>query len=149
MNVLRLRTVVSALAIAAFTMGATPAGPMATVNQFITAFNKEDRAGELAACTAQTGIIDDFPPHAWMSCSAWEDEYEAFSKKDGDSGGQITLGTPWHVDVTGDVAYVVVPATFSYKHNGTTVTQKNSVWTLVLKKTSTGWLISAWAWGAH
>ena len=72
-----------------------------------------------------------------------------FSKKDGDTGGRVTLGTPFHVDITGDVAYVVVPATFSYSHKGTTVTQKNSVWTLVLKKTSTGWLISAWAWGAH
>src|SRR5579863_4404410 len=115
MNVLRFRAFVSTLAIAAFTMGAAPAGPMATVNQFVSAFNKEDRAGELAACTPQTGIIDDFPPHAWMTCSAWETAYETLSKKDGDTGAQITLGTPWHVDVTGDVAYLVVPVTLSYE----------------------------------
>jgi ketosteroid isomerase-like protein len=146
MNVVRLRTLASALVIAAFTLGATPAGPMVTVNAFVTAFNKDDVKGELAACAPQAGIIDDFPPHAWMSCAAWESAFEAFNKQDGDTGPKVTLGTPWHVAVTGDVAYVVVPTTYSYKHKGSAVTQNGSVWTLVLKKTSSGWLITAWAW---
>ena len=146
MNVVRLRVVVSALAIVAFTLGAAPAGPMTTVNAFVTAFNKHDVKGELAACAPQAGIIDDFPPHAWMSCADWESAYEEFSKQDGDSGSKVTLGTPWHVNVTGDLAYVVVPTTYTFEHKGSTVTQNNSVWTLVLKKASSGWLITAWAW---
>ncbi|HZY99236.1 MAG TPA: nuclear transport factor 2 family protein [Candidatus Baltobacteraceae bacterium] len=146
MNVLRLRAFASALALAVFTLGATPVSPMGTVQKFVDAFNKHDVTGELAACAPQAGIIDDFPPHAWMSCADWESAYEAFNKSDGDTGSHVTLGAPWHVDVTGDVAYVVVPTTYTYEHKGAPVTQNNSVWTLVLKKSSSGWRIAAWAW---
>lgn len=146
MNVLRLRAFLAALAIGAFTLGATPVSPMGPVKQFVTAFNKGDAKGMAALCTPQTAILDDFPPHTWGSCSAWVDAFNAFSKQDGDTGPVVTLGTPLHVDITGNVAYVVVPTTYVYKHKGSTVTQNGSVWTLVLKRTSSAWLIASWAW---
>ncbi|HEY1976302.1 MAG TPA: hypothetical protein VGG89_07155 [Candidatus Baltobacteraceae bacterium] len=148
MYAVRLRTFVSALALAAFTLGATPVSPMGTVKAFVDAFNKADGKGMLATCAPQAGIIDDFPPHAWMSCGDWWKAYLAFSKQDGDSDGLVTLGPPVHVDVTGNLAYVVVPTTFSYQHKGSTVKQNGATWTLVLKNTSAGWRITAWAWGA-
>lgn len=121
---------------------------MGAVEKFLDGFNSGNGPALVAACAAQTGIIDDFPPHAWMSCGNWWKAFVAFSKEDGDTDPIVKIGTPARVDITGDVAYVVVPATFSYKHKGSTVTQNGSTWTLVLKNGSTGWHITAWAWGA-
>lgn len=142
----RLKTVASAFVLAAFTAGAAPAGPMDPVRQFVDGFNKGDAATIYAACSSATGIIDDFPPHAWMSCSEWYKAFAAFSKEDGDSNAIVTLGTPVHVDVTGKLAYVVVPTTYAFKHRGKPVTQTGSTWTLVVKNTSAGWRITDWAW---
>lgn len=134
------------LAVIVSTVGATPVSPMGTVQAFVDAFNKGDLQAAVATCTPQAGVIDDFPPHEWMSCAAWADAFTAFGKQDGDTGSHITLGPPTHVDVTKDVAYVVVPATLSFRHKGSPVTQHDSVWTFILKNASDGWRISAWAW---
>jgi hypothetical protein len=142
----RLRAFAVTLALVSLTIGATAAGPMTPVHQFADAFNKGDAKTMLAACIGATRIIDDFPPHAWMSCSDWYDAYVAFSKQDGDVDGAVTLGTPTHVNVTGNVAYVVVPTTYTFKHRGKPVTQSGSTWTLVVKNTPVGWRIAAWAW---
>ena len=146
MYVLRLRAFVCALAIAAFSLGATPASPLGPVQAFVDGFNKANAATMAAACASETGIIDDFPPHAWMSCGAWWKAFVAFSKQDGDSDAVVTLGTPAHVNVTGNLAYVVVPTTYVYKHQGKQVTMNGSTWTLVLKNSPAGWHITAWAW---
>ena len=134
------------LALATLTIGATPSGPMAAVHQFTAGFNKSDATMMMDACASETGIIDDFPPHEWMSCGDWWKAFVAFSKQDGDTGATVTLGTPTHVDVTGNVAYVVVPTTYTFKHRGKPVTETGSTWTLVVKNTPAGWRITAWAW---
>ena len=45
----------------------------------------------------------------------------------GASGYRIALGEPRHVDVTGDYAYVVVPATMTFQLRGQPVTQTGSL----------------------
>jgi len=123
---------------------------MATVNQFVSGFNKGDMKSALAACADQASIIDDFPPHAWSgsgACAAWASDYDAFAKKNGITDGIVTLGTPKHVDVTGDVAYVVVPAEFAYKKDSKPTKETGATFVLVLKKADAGWRITAWAWG--
>ena len=119
---------------------------MTTVNAFVAGFNKADGKAIVATCASQAGIIDDFPPHAWMSCSDWWDAYVAFSKQDGDVGGVVTLGAPTHVDVSGNVAYVVVPTTYVFKHHGKLTTMNGSTWTVILKNEPAGWRITGWAW---
>ena len=52
------------------------------------------------------------------------------------------------IDITADRAYVVVPATYSYKEKGPPVTEPGSIWTLALKKGEAGWRITGWAWTA-
>lgn len=146
MHVVRLRAFASALALAAFTLGATPASPMGTVQKFVDAFNKADAQGMSATCATQTGIIDDFPPHEWMSCGQWWNAFVAFSKEDGDTKPVVTLGTPTHVDVKGNLAYVVVPTTYVYDHNGKPVTMNGSTMTVILKNSPAGWRITAWSW---
>jgi hypothetical protein len=60
----------------------------------------------------------------------------------------VTLSKPRHIDITADRAYVVVPATYSYKEKGTLVKEPGSIWTLALKKDEAGWRITGWAWTA-
>lgn len=58
----------------------------------------------------------------------------------------VALGEPLHNNVTGDSAYVVVPATMTFKVGGKQVTQSGAVFTVALRKLSDEWRIAAWAW---
>src|ERR1700680_17007 len=125
---------------------------MASVHQFIDGLNKGDAKTALAACASPASIIDGFPPHEWhgaTACADWASAFAAFSKKNGLTDEIVTLGTPWHVDVTGDRAYVVVPVGFTYKQNGKPAMESGSVLTVALKKVAAGWRITAWAWARH
>jgi hypothetical protein len=59
----------------------------------------------------------------------------------------VTLGTPLHANVTGDSAYLVIPATMTFKIHGKQVTQSGATFTTALRKCEDGWHIAAWAWG--
>jgi len=125
---------------------------MAAVKQFDNSFNSGDAKGVVAACSDQAIIIDDFPPHVWQgatTCQNWMNDLAAYDKKNGITDGVVKLSKPWHVDVTGDRAYVVVPTKYIYKLNGKRVVESGSVWTLALQKTGTGWRIAGWAWAQH
>jgi ketosteroid isomerase-like protein len=127
-------------------------GVMGSVHQFVDGFNKGDAKTALAACASPALIIDDFPPHVWhgpAACADWSNAYDANAKKNGITDGIVTMGTPWHVDVTGDRAYVVVPVNYTYKQNGKPVTESGSIFTVALKKIEAGWRITGWAWAKH
>ena len=122
---------------------------MAPVHQFVDGFNKGDTKSALAACADQTNIIDEFPPHEWHgagACAQWANDFEADEKKNGVTDGRVTLGTPRHVDITGDRAYIVVPSSYSYKKNGKPMKETGSTFTFVLQKGAAGWRIIAWTW---
>jgi ketosteroid isomerase-like protein len=130
---------------------AVDAGVMATVHQFVDGFNKGDMKRAVAACAPSAFIIDDFPPHQWggSACADWARDLTAASKSAGITDGIVTLGKPWHVDVAGNRAYVVVPTTYTYKQHGKPVTESGSVLTVVLNLGTAGWRITAWAWAQH
>ena len=128
------------------------AAAMATVNQFVDGFNKGDTKTALAACASPASIIDEFGRHEWQgptACADWARDYAADDARQGITAGVVTLGKPWHVNITGALAYVVVPATYTYELHGKPMQETGSVWTLVLKKGVSGWRIAAWAWAAH
>src|SRR5512134_3276330 len=82
---------------------------MAAVHQFVDAFNKGDTKAAAAVCADETSIIDEFPPHEWHgagACAKWMADYDVDAKKNSITDGVVTLGTPKHVDVTADRAYV-------------------------------------------
>src|SRR6185312_15401569 len=120
MYTVRLRAFVCTLAVVAFTLGATPVSPMGTVKQLVDDFNNGNLTAASALCVAPGGIIDEFPPHQWAS----------------------------HADITGKVAYVVVPTTYAYKHHGKAVTESGSILIVILSMTPAGWRITSWAWAA-
>jgi hypothetical protein len=120
---------------------------MATVNQFNDSMNKGDVKTGLAACAEHTSIVDEFPPYHWTTtCADWANDYDAFNKANGITEPIATFGKPKHVDITGDRAYVVVPAKYTFKHNGKRVTESGSMMTGALQKGAEGWRITGWAW---
>lgn len=122
---------------------------VAQVHQFIDGFNKGDAKSALATCAEQTSIIDEFPPHEWHgagACAKWASDYEANAKKEGITDGVVTYGKPRHVMVTGDRAYVVTPAGYTWKQSGKPQKEKNATFTAALQKGASGWRMVGWAW---
>ncbi len=122
---------------------------MAAVLQYVDAFNNADPAGMAAACADPMQILDGMSPHVWQGPTAAEDWWTdvlAEGEHLGLSGLRIALGEPRHVDVTGDYAYVVAPATMTFDLRGQQVTQTGAVYTVALRKVGAAWRLSAWAW---
>jgi len=138
-------------------LGAVATGPalasdktdaFAPVQQFMDGFNKGDMKLALAACADETSIIDNFAPHEWHgagACAKWASDFDAAVKRDGITDGKVALGKPKHVDVTVDRAYVVVPATYTYKLKGKPM-KLYGQWTAALQKLPAGWRLTGWTW---
>ena len=150
-----MRRLILALAIA---LAVTPAAAsdksdvMAVVNQFNDGLNKGDVKTALAACATPSAIIDEFPPYNWQgatSCADWAKDFGTYNAANGITVPIAKLGKPRHVDITGDRAYVVAPATYTYKQHGKKVTEAGSTLTVALQKAPTGWAITSWAWSKH
>jgi ketosteroid isomerase-like protein len=125
------------------------AGPMATVQHFLEAFNKGDAKAAGAACADDAVIIDEFAPYEWKGgngCAKWMDAYAADAAKNRITDPVVSLGTPIHEDVTGDHAYIVLPAVYKFNRDGKPVAENSSWLTLALQKGARGWLIVGWAW---
>jgi len=145
------------IALAIAVLAAAPASAtdktevMGVVHLWVDSFNKGDLKAMAATCTDDAAIIDDFPPHEWHgpgACARWSSDFEAFVKSGDDTERVVTVGKPWHLDVTADRAYVVAPTTYSYKAKGKPVLEKGIV-TVALQKGAVGWRITGWAWADH
>jgi hypothetical protein len=125
---------------------------LATVHRFIDAFNHRDTKSALATCAPRASIIDDIPPHEWQgsnACADWARDLAASDKASGVTGGNVTLSDPWRVEVNGTSAYVVLPASYSYKVHGKPVTESGSIFTVALQRLGGTWRITGWAWSAR
>ena len=119
---------------------------MRPIRQFVDSFNGGDLK---TVCAAQSAIIDEFPPYLWQgatACADWSNDFDAYREKNGITDPKITLGLGQHVDVTGDRAYVVVPAHLTFKQNGKRVTERDPILTVTLQKIADSWRIAGWAW---
>jgi hypothetical protein len=122
---------------------------MAPVHQFVDGFNKGDVTSALGACAEETYIIDEFAPYQWNgagACSKWANDYDAYAKENGRTDGVVTIGIPKHVEIVGDRAYVVVPASYIYKQKGKMVKETGSILTITLQRAANGWRMTAWTW---
>ncbi len=134
------------------TPGPAQTAVLAPINQFVDGFNKGDTKMAVAACADETSILDEFPPHEWHgagACAKWLNDFDADARKNGITDGVVTLGEALHVDVNADYAYVVIPANYTFKQKGKTVSEVGSIITLSLHKSATGWRITGWAWAKH
>jgi ketosteroid isomerase-like protein len=125
---------------------------MRPVFQFVDAFNRDDLKSALGDCPAQSAIIDEFPPYLWQgatACADWSNDFNAYRQRNHITNPKITLGLVSYVDITGDRAYVVIPAHLTFKQNGKRVTERNPTLTLTLQKIADSWRIAGWAWANH
>ena len=123
--------------------------PLAAVQQYIDAFNKGDREGMSAAFAVPGSILDGMAPHLWLGPTASQDWYRDVlieGEQHGASDYFVTLGEPLHNNITGDSAYVVVPATMRFKVQNQEILQTGAMFTVALRKLAEGWRIAAWAW---
>ncbi len=121
---------------------------LATIHQWVDDFAKSDSKAAIAVCADQTSIIDDIPPHEWQgagACAKWYGDFDAFAKEGDVTEPLVTLGKTKHLDISGNTAYFVAPASITYKAKGSPVKQA-AIWTVALRKSPAGWRITAWAW---
>jgi ketosteroid isomerase-like protein len=123
--------------------------PLAAVNQYINAFNQGDESAMAATFAVPGSILDGMAPHVWQGPTASQDWYRDVlteGEQHGASDYFVTLGEPLHNNTTGESAYVVVPATMTFKVQGQKITQTGAVFTVALRKLAEGWRIASWAW---
>ena len=120
----------------------------APITTFIDSFNKGDTAGAAATHAPDVVIVDEVPPFYWRGPKAfaeWGAALDADAKQQGMTEPSVTLGAATRTESSGDVAYVIVPATFAFKRKGVPMREAAQM-TFVLKKGATGWLIHSWTW---
>jgi hypothetical protein len=123
--------------------------PLAAVHQYIDGFNKGDAQLMAATFAVPGSILDGMAPHVWQGPTVTQDWYRDVlveGEQHGASGYLVTLGEALHNKITAESAYVVVPATMTFKVDGKQITQTGAVFTVALRKFIDGWRISAWAW---
>ena len=122
---------------------------LAAVHRYIDAFNAGDLDAMAAVFDSAGTILDGMAPHVWLGPSAVSDWYRDVMTESahlGASGYAVSVGAPLHNSVSGDSAYVVLPATMSFTLNGAPVTQSGASFTVALRRFPDDWRITAWAW---
>jgi ketosteroid isomerase-like protein len=121
------------------------------LNHFADAFNKGDAKAALALCSEQALIIDEFPPYLWRGtgCGKWMSDYDVNAKKNGITDGHVVLGVARHVDITGDIAYVVMPIDYTFRKKGKAQREMGSLLTVTLQKGAAGWQLTGWTYSKH
>src|ERR1700736_5281245 len=93
-------------------------------------------------------IIDEIPPFRWMGPDAaktWWSDYGKFAAAHKLASPYLTMGTPVSRVITGDSAYIVVPATVQVIASGKRVSEQGFL-TFVVVQTSYGWSIDTQIW---
>jgi ketosteroid isomerase-like protein len=149
-TVTRLAVIIPAFAWAGASTALTATTePLAAVRQYVDAFNNGDVEVMAATCSVPASILDGLAPHVWQgptACQDWYRDVLTAGDKEDATGYLVILGEPRHVDITGDRAYVVVPATMTFKVHDRQMTQSVSTFSVALQKLAVGWRITAWAW---
>ena len=121
---------------------------LARARQLVDAWNKNDSAAVADIVTESIEIIDVFPPYHWSGPHAlhdWNDGFAADAKANAVTEPSVELIQPTHVDVSGDYAYLVVPAIFHWKKGAETMQDKGVI-TSALRKVDQKWRVAAFAW---
>ena len=127
---------------------AADAGPRATIDAFIAAFNSGDAAAAKATHEAAPTIIDEPPPYLWSGREAfdhWVADQHSEAVARGRSSEKVSIGKTRRAEISTTNAYVIVPATYSYTEKGVAMAEPSQM-TFTLRKAPSGWRISAWSW---
>jgi len=141
----------AALAVASPSFASDKTDAVAPVHQFVDNMNKNDMKAAAAAYAPDASIIDEFPPHYWHGANAfgdWGKDFGADAQTNGVTDPVLTLGKAKRIDVTGDHAYAIFAATYSFKQHGKHIRETADM-TFALQKLADGWRIAAWSFTRH
>lgn len=120
----------------------------ATIAQFSAALHAGDSKAARTFLAPRTVILDDVAPYYWGGRKAFENWQADLAKASAARGMReedAVLGAPTRVDVTGDRAYAILPATHTFKMKGRMMREVAQL-TFTLAKDVAGWKIVSWAW---
>ncbi len=119
-----------------------------TISQFSAALHAGDSKAAKTFLTGRTVILDDVAPYYWGGTHAfetWQADLAKASTARGMSEEDAVLGAPTRVEVSGDHAYAILPATHTFKMKGRMMREVAQL-TFTLAKDPAGWKIVSWAW---
>lgn len=120
------------------------------IGQFSAALHSGDSKAAKKFLAGRTVILDDVAPYYWGGANAfenWQADLVKASAAKGMSEEDAELGTPTRIEVTGDHAYAVLPATQTFTMKGRRM-RENAQLTFILAKDAAGWKITSWTWTA-
>jgi hypothetical protein len=123
---------------------------IAPVQKFIDSFNKGDMAAAAAthAADADLVIVDEVSPFLWRGPRAfqtWSTDLDNDARQHGITDQKVTVAAPTRAEASGDQAYLVVPAVYTFKQRGVAMREAAQM-TFALRKGPGGWMIHGWTW---
>jgi len=121
---------------------------LAQIQRIIDSINKGDAAGAAATHAADVVIIDEVSPYIWrggQAFQAWSADLDKDAKARGITDQVVTISAPTREETSGDRAYVVVPAVYTFKERGVAM-RESAQFAFALRKGAGGWLIDGWTW---
>ncbi|MDP3855676.1 nuclear transport factor 2 family protein [Phenylobacterium sp.] len=133
----------------ATTAAAADARLAAPIGQFIDSFNKGDLKAAVATHMGDVAIVDEVAPFVWRgpgAVEAWAGDLAKDATAKGLTDQSVALSPATRELVSGDRAYVIVPAVYSFKDHGKPMREAAQM-TFSLRKDAAGaWKINAWTW---
>ena len=132
-------------------MAEDDAALMKPIDGFITSTGQGKTVEAFGYFTPSQSIIDEFAPYHWSgpkAASTWWAGFLADSKTSGMTEADMRLGQPKRILQSARHAYVVVPATLTFKLKGA-AGHEDGVFAFTLDKTAKGWRIAAFSWAGE
>jgi SnoaL-like domain len=146
------RTSFIAALLLTLTAPASAAGPgaaiMATVNGVVRSFGVDKPSSVGTWFTPNATVVDDFAPYSWTGTNAavrWWTALDAGNVKAGLAKLRITARPVTQFDVSGDIAYVVVPLDLSFVLKSK-LEHQSGLWALTLRRSGERWTIVSASW---
>jgi len=126
---------------------------LSRVQQTIDAANRNIDAALASNFTPSVVLVDDLAPYVFRGPAAdaileWSNVYGADSAKNSITDFSMKLLKPKRVEVSGDRAYIVLPAVYSFKQRLKPM-QKRGTITATLERLDKKWLIATWSWAGQ
>lgn len=120
------------------------------IHKMMEGFNKGDVAMVKAVHVAAPTIVDNVPPFLWsgpQSFDHWLSDLSKSEAKEGKTDGVVWFGESVDEAVSGNHAYLVAPARYTFKQNGHAMRETGMV-AFVLAKEGGAWKVQAWSWAS-
>jgi hypothetical protein len=126
---------------------------LSRIQQTIDAANRNIDSAPASNFMPSVVLVDDLAPYVFRGPAAdaileWRNAYGVDSEKNSITDFSMKLLKPRRVEVSGDRAYIVLPAVYSFKQRLKPM-QKRGTITATLERLDKKWLIATWSWAGQ